>query len=424
MPGTAPPNWPDWPGNPTDRQRIADGRFAHFVDRPGDQSALAETIARRVGEGFAIYPRGGGTAMHVGGPPRRPGCLVETLALDRVVEYPAADMTITVEAGITLATLQKTLAEQGQQLTLDAPEPDRATLGGIFATGTCGPKRFGHGRPRDQIIGIQYVNADGKIVRGGGRVVKNVAGYDLPKLMTGSLGTIGVISQLTLKVRPRPAASALVLASCDRIERIAEWLDGLNTSTTRPVAIDVLNRPAAETILGESGSSWTLAIGLEDSPTAVNWQIDRLRTELDGAAVNVLRSPNDAPAWSALTAFQATGPGPLKVRGGLRPSRLPAILSGLDPNVWSVQAHAGNGLFHAQTRTDLPIDDLAPRVDQLRADCRTADGYLVVSSCPTEFKNRLKVWGDPRPDWALSEAIKTALDPHRRMNPGRFIATI
>src|SRR6185312_5868323 len=124
--------------------------------------------------------------------------------------YPAADMTITVEAGITLAALGAVLAEQHQRLQIDAPDPDRATLGGVFATNTRGPRSFGLGRPRDQIIGVAFVTSDGELVKGGGRVVKNVAGYDFPRLLTGSLGTLGIIAQMTLKVRPMPEASELV----------------------------------------------------------------------------------------------------------------------------------------------------------------------------------------------------------------------
>ncbi|MFO0960079.1 MAG: FAD-binding oxidoreductase [Isosphaeraceae bacterium] len=421
MPGEPPPNWPE---NPPDGHHIADGRHAHAVIRPQDTGSLREAIARGGAEGFAFYPRGGGTAMHVGEPPGRPGWLVDTTALDRVIEYPAADMTITVEAGTTLAALQETLAGQGQHLPLEAPEPSRATLGGIFATNTCGPRRFGYGRPRDQIIGVGFINGSGELVKGGGRVVKNVAGYDLPKLLTGSFGTLGVICQFTLKVRPRPADSALVLVTADRIGLIADWLETLNTSASRPVAIDVLNRPAAAAIPGAGDSAWTLAIGLEDAKAAIDWQVDRLRTELQGAPISVLRGREAEPAWAALVAFQATAPGPVKLRGALKPSLLTALLGGLDGETWAVQAHAGSGVIHAQTRAEQPLEELAPRVDNLRAACARAGGYLVVTACPSDFKSRLKVWGDPRSDWALGEAIKKALDPHNRMNPGRFVATI
>src|SRR5262249_2814166 len=152
--------------------------------------------------------------------------------LSRVIDYPAADMTITVEAGMTLGALQTALAANHQRLPPDAPQPQKATLGGLFATETSGPPRVGARRPRDMIIGISFINADGEIIKGGGRVVKNVAGYDLPKLLTGSMGTLGIIAQLTLKVRPTPEASAIVWLPLSDAASVGEVVDGLNLSAT------------------------------------------------------------------------------------------------------------------------------------------------------------------------------------------------
>ena len=177
--------------------------------------------------------------------PRAPGVAIDTRALDRVIDYPAADMTITVEAGITISALQAALASQGQRLLIDAPHPDRATIGGVFATNTSGPRRFGAGRPRDQIIGVSFVTSDGRSGKGGGRVVKNVAGYDFPRLLTGSLGTLGVIAQLTLKVRPSPRRRRSSGSTFGRIEDVGAALDRLNTSATRPIALELLNHAAA-----------------------------------------------------------------------------------------------------------------------------------------------------------------------------------
>src|SRR5438270_486132 len=150
-------------------------------------------------------------------------------------------MTVTVEAGVTISALQAVLATEGQRLLIDAPAPDCATIGGVLATNTSGPRRFGAGRPRDQIIGVSFVTSDGALVKGGGRVVKNVAGYDFPRLLTGSLGTLGAICQLTLKVRPIPEASALVWVPFTTAESLAPAIEKLNTSGTRPTALDLLN---------------------------------------------------------------------------------------------------------------------------------------------------------------------------------------
>ncbi len=231
---------PTWPDSPLGG-RLGDGRNAHATDRPETIDALRQVVTDRVAEGLAIYPQGGGTALDYGGTPRAPGVAVDTRALNRVIEYPAADMTITVEAGITLSALRAVLATENQRLLIDAPEPDRATIGGIFATNSCGPRRFGLGRPRDQIIGVSFVTADGAFVKGGGRVVKNVAGYDFPRLLTGSMGTLGVLSVLTLKVRPLPEASDLVWIPLANPDTIAAALERLNSSATRPVAVELLN---------------------------------------------------------------------------------------------------------------------------------------------------------------------------------------
>ncbi len=227
---------------------LGDGRFAFATDRPSTLENLGDVVARRVREGHAIYPQGGATALDYGGVPARPGVAVDLRGLDRVVDYPAADMTITIESGITLDRLRKTLAEQGQRLVLEAPQSSRATLGGIFATNASGPRRFGLGRPRDQIIGIRFVDARGESIKGGGRVVKNVAGYDLPRLLTGSMGTLGIIAEMTLKVRPLPEASALAWCRFHRLLDAAQAVDRLNTSNTRPVAIELMNGPAASRI--------------------------------------------------------------------------------------------------------------------------------------------------------------------------------
>ncbi len=152
------------------------------------------------------------------------------------------------------------------------PHPDRATLGGIYATNTSGPRRYGSGRPRDQIIGVSFVTSSGVVVKGGGRVVKNVAGYDFPKLMTGSLGTLGIITQLTLKVRPIPEASALVWVPFTTLKTLAVALDQLNTSSTRPIALELLNGPAARTIgqtLGLPAETGVMVIGFEDNASSI-----------------------------------------------------------------------------------------------------------------------------------------------------------
>jgi glycolate oxidase FAD binding subunit len=408
---------------------LGDGRVATAVDRPETVEALREAVARRVAEGQAIFPQGGQTSLDYGGPPRRPGVAIDLRGLDRVVDYPAADMTITVEAGLTLARLQATLAGHRQRLPLDAPRPERATLGGIFATNTSGPRRFGAGRPRDMILGVTFVTADGRAVKGGGRVVKNVAGYDLPKLLTGSLGTLGIIAELTLKARPMPEASAIVFAAFEEAKAVGSALDGLNTSGTRPIAIELLNAAGARVVCPPTvadGRPWVLAVGFEDNAVSVAWQVGRLLEELGKtrAEAVVVEGAEVAPIWSALAEFQAEPLGPLTFVANLRRSGVVPFVAGVDPERWSIQAHAGSGIVRAHALDGWAIEDLAVEVGRLRAQAVDGGGNVILSRCPTEWKERLGVWGTPRGDWALAEAIKRALDPGGVMNPGRFVGTI
>jgi glycolate oxidase FAD binding subunit len=408
------------PGGP-----IGDGRSALADFRPDDVDGLRELVRDQVGRGRAIYPRGGGTAMDYGGVPSRPGVAVDTRSIDRLIDYPAADMTITAQAGMTLSALRAILAEQHQRLLVDAPHPDRATLGGIYATNTCGSRRFGGGRPRDQIIGVSFVTSEGAVVKGGGRVVKNVAGYDFPKLLTGSMGTLGIIVQLTLKVRPIPEASAIAWVSVsgptDAADRL---LDQLNTSDARPIALDLLNAPAARSVgqsLGLPGEHPVLALGFEDNVDSVRWQIDRLKGELGRADLVVVEGEHALPLWDALNGFQAAGQGLLSFVANLRPSAVAGFVQGIDPGRWSIQAHAGNGIVRAHALGEWTMDQAAQAIERLRKQSVQAGGNLILSRCPTDWKERLRVWGEPRGDRALADRVRTALDPHGAMNPGRFV---
>jgi glycolate oxidase FAD binding subunit len=411
-------NWPDTSHGGV----LGDGRFASFTDRPASLDALRETVADRVGQGWAIYPQGGGTALDYGGIPRAPGIAIDTRSLDRVVDYPAADMTITAEAGITLAALRDVLAGQNQRLLIDVPRSDRATLGGVYATNTSGPRRFGAGRPRDQIIGVSFVNSEGAVIKGGGRVVKNVAGYDFPKLMTGSLGTLGILVQMTLKVRPIPEASSLVCFSVANPDDLDPLLDRLNTSATRPMAVELLN-PGAARLAGVPADGWALVIGFEDNAASVAWQVDRIGAEV-GSPAAVLNGADAGPLWSALTELPAAEVGPVSFTASVRLSSVAPFAKLLDPELWAVHAHAGSGIVRGHVLGPVDRDRIGPELDRLRTRANLDGGSVILSRCPAEWKAALRVWGIPRPDWALAERVKQALDPRGVMNPGRFVGTI
>jgi glycolate oxidase FAD binding subunit len=419
----APATWPDSPDGGT----LGDGRYALATLRPKRVEELCETVREQVALGHAIYPQGGRTALDYGGVPRRPGVAIDTTGISRLIDYPFADMTITVEAGMTLSALRAILAEQHQRVLVDAPDPERATLGGIYATNTSGPRRYASGRPRDQIIGVSFVTSQAVMVKGGGRVVKNVAGYDFPKLLTGSMGTLGVITQLTLKVRPIPEASAVVWVPFWNPRSLADTLDQLNKSGTRPVALEFLNGSGARTVgqgLGLPTGQGILVIGYEDNAGSVRWQIDRLKSELGRDDIAILEGVDAQPLWKALTDFHAAKSGPVSFVANLRPSTVATFVEALDPERWSAQSHAGNGIVRAHAQGEWTLEAMTQQTKKFQALASREGGNLVLARCPTAWKESLKVWGEPRPDWVIAERVKAALDPYAAMNPGRFVGCI
>lgn len=420
-------HWPD----SLDAAPLGDGRLASAVDRPSTVEELRDLVARRAFEGLAIYPQGGKTSLNHGGIPGRPGVALDLTGLDQVIDYPAADMTITVQAGITLAKLQEVLATEGQFLPLDAPHPGRATLGGIYATNTCGPRRFGWGRPRDMIIGVSFVTGDGKEVKGGGRVVKNVAGYDFPKLITGSMGTLGPITQMTLKVRPKPEASVLAWASLPEGCDLHGLLKSLNTSLTRPTAIAALNR-GGQDCTGKPavpGSAGLLVLGFEDNAASVAWQVQTIKQEIPSLDWSAAEGDAAASLWSNLASFpECDAVNGITIEAHLPRSQGSRFASEIDSLIPSdTLLHAGSGVIVAHLhpeRNGMTQTDLLAKIDQLRHRATDLGGGLILLRCPTELKERLKVWGEPRADWSIMQKIKAALDPAGVMNPGRFVGTI
>ena len=236
-----------------------------------------------------------------------------------------------------------------------------------------------------------------------------------------------MIVELTLKVRPRPEASAIVCIPLSTADEVSTALDRLNTSGTRPMAIELLNRPAARHLGGPLGlpdSSFVLAIGYEDNLTSVTWQTDRLAHELSRPGIVIARDESAAPLWTALTEFQADELGPFTIMANLRPSSVGRFVGGLEASLWSCQSHAGNGIVRAHWIGEPNGKTVAQEVDRLRAISVGDGGNLVLTRCPLEAVETLRIWGEPRVDWALAGRIKHALDPSGLMNPGRFVGNL
>jgi glycolate oxidase FAD binding subunit len=397
------------------------------VSVPADAEELMQVIADCAERGEAVYPQGGRTAWNYGGLPIRSGLTLDTRSLDKVIDYPFEDMTITVEAGMTLGRLQAILAENNQYLPIDPPNAETATLGGIMATGWTGPRRHQALRPRDQLIGVAFVDGMGQLLKGGGRVVKNVAGYDFPKLLSGSMGTLGIISQLTFKVRPRPESTALAWVRLPDADALGQLLDRLNLSATRPTCIEVCNRHRAEEVglpAGLQSASFVAAIGFDESAKAVDWQCEKIAAELpDTAELDILKDAAALPIWKALTEGHTglDSAAAVVARVVTRPGRLAAFLGGLDSSAWSVQAHGGQGIAMLKAVDAISVD----RARAFAELCETAvspwGGSVIWPNLPDDWKPGFPIWGRHRPDQDLMAGIKLALDPKRILNPGRFL---
>lgn len=384
------------------------GSPALRVVRPASAAEVGEVVRAAAAAGDAVYPVGGRTSLDVGFAPTRPGVALDTTALDRVIDYPVRDMTITVEAGITVGKLRAALAAEGQWLPVDVPLSDRATLGGAVALNLSGPRRYGYGTLRDYVIGIGFVADDGSEVNAGGRVVKNVAGYDLMKLHIGAAGTLGVVTRLTLKVRPKPEACAAIRVGCEGT-KLAAVLDALHASKSRPVAVHVSR---AGTDIGRA--PWWTTVVFEEKAATVPWQVATLQAELASAPVIGVQilDPADVPqlvrdATDASAGWLPDGSACRFVwKASVRPSRTAEFClaaAGLGADV-SIRAEGLNGIVYGTANDTPPTAALA---------ALAGDGSVVVRRGPPLPPR-------PMPDAELMRQVKRALDPRDVFNPGRL----
>jgi glycolate oxidase FAD binding subunit len=392
---------------------------------PITQAELGRWLKENVeGPRRVVAPTGGRTALTL---PAQVDDLavIDLKELRRIVDYPARDMTITVEAGLPIAELQTQLAREGQRLPIDIPQASRATVGGAIACNTSGPRRFGHGTFRDYVLGISAADAQGRLFKGGGRVVKNVAGYDLCKLLVGSRGTLGVITQVTLKLKPLPAATGWWWFTFDTFAEMENVLERLLTSATRPAALEMLDSPAARLVAAESRlplpcDAAVLAIHVEGTAREVAWQLDTLRKEVVPFGVQQLeRLEGDAAAklTAALTEFPVPTEEPLTFQANLLPSqgwRFAELATQLDV---AVNCHAGNGVIVGQLpETVATIDQAMALLTPLQSLAREHRGNLQVLHCDREWRlspdgGRLPLQGTPQAAWGLMQRLKTQLDP-------------
>jgi len=367
---------------------------------PPPPISVAEAVAwvaaaRKAGIG--VCPRGGGTQQAALLPPTRPTWDLALGRLNQLIDHPARDLTVTVQAGMTVAQLQSILAQAGQWLPVEVPHPHRTTIGGALAANATGPRRFGLGALRDYLIGIQFISAGGAVIHAGGRVVKNVAGYDLGKLLIGSWGTLGLITQASFKVLPRPPRESwwTILVPGRAMDAVLPWL---RTTGTRPVG--VLGR-------WEEGGL-RLTVGLMGSAAAVAWQEQRLQEEWQAWGQSEPAEPPTPPGDEGIIVAQASVPPHQVLKCA---EELHALIG---PN-----ADLSFALGVGTLRWSM-ADQVDPaRVASWRQCVQRHGGVVVLRRFPTELAQVETIWGPPRGDWPLMRHLKRTLDPDELWNPGR-----
>lgn len=319
---------------------------------PADQAAVAEAVRNAGSKQTAVYSIGGGTRNHNGQKPTRLGIGISLAKLNRVIDHPAADLTITVEAGMTIADLTNILASQRQRLPIDIPHADRATIGGAVAVNAAGPRRYAYGTMRDYVLGFTAVDGTGATFSGGGRVVKNAAGYNMCRLMTGSHGALGIITQVTLMVRPMCEASVLFVCDVPNFDVAERLLAGLVRSPARPVAIEFAAGRQRESDLSLGpvlqGNVGRLYVGFEGPAAEVDWMVEQLRAEwaASGATAPMLvPTPRAEPLWRWLAEFPATEQ--FHVLPSKTIEKIVELLK-IDPTC-AIQAHAGDGIIRVSS---------------------------------------------------------------------------
>jgi glycolate oxidase FAD binding subunit len=393
-----------------------------------------DELRRFLSENFAGPQRpltlaGGRTALDYGGPLSKPTVTVGLSQLDRVVDYPARDMTITVEAGIRIDRLAEVLKAEGQRLPIDIPQSSRATLGGALATNISGPRRFTYGTFRDYVIGLTAMTADGRVFHSGGRVVKNVAGYDLCKLMVGSLGTLAVVTQVTLKLKPIPESSLLVCANFEKPADRDAAVSALLNSETRPVAIDTLNPQAAALVENQASVGLppygsTLLVGFEGAAHESDWQAETLQREMQThrpKAVAVIRRPESDRLWTALTEFPLRTDDSAVFKASLLPSKVPQFEDQASRAGLAVLSHAGDGAVIAKLphvgRDELKMSGL---MTTLGATATEGGGSLESLHGVRRDRGSNQDRGSAAGALLLMRKLKEAFDPAGLLNPGRL----
>ena len=399
-----------------------DGRRPRWVVRAASVEHVADVLTLAWSERLAVVPRGSGSALELGRPPERVDLVLDVRGLDRVLEHNPDDLTVSVQAGVTAGALADRLAGRRQWWPVDPPGWRGRTIGGLAATGAGGPLRVRYGTMRDLLLGVRFVQADGVVTWGGARVVKSVTGYDVPKLMVGSLGTLGILVELTLRLHPQPPVEQTWLALFRTPEAAQAFTGSVLDSTLQPNRIEYLNEPALRACQVASAPA-AVAVGIGSVEAAVREQGEIL-TALAGVAGGAA-TPVDAGFWARHDAALTPAAGEVVLLVGSLPGRLADTVRAIEaagaPPTALVTGTAALGLLRvAVTGADVPA--AVRLVSALREFTAALGGHVVVQAGPAAVRTAVDPWGpvDAGP-FGLMRALKDEFDAHRVLNPGRYV---
>lgn len=401
------------PSNPTPQ---VDGQPLAEVVTPGSPAEMAAVLREAEATGRVATPLGGGSQLRLGNVPARVDLGVSTAALDRIIEYEPTDLTVSVQSGMSWAVFQRELARHGQGIPLDVADPERATVGGLVATALAGPRRHGYGTLRDLLIGISVAHTSGTVTKAGGMVVKNVSGFDMMRLYHGSLGTLGVICSVNLKVLPQPQREVTVVATVQSAHDALDRARTLATSRLSPVALEIFS--------GHEG--WQVAARLEARTPTVD-RVGEEACQLLGAGLLV---PHEEVAgwwdryvreWSLDRVDRAA-----VIRATTRPRALGALL---EAAAGACSRNSVAASFAASPRLGTLLLRLDPgitaeRFAAVRTDLLEAADHVSILAAEPAFKEGIDTWGNDPQAPAVMKAIKAQFDPSGVLNPGRFAGRI
>lgn len=385
------------------------------VTTPSAPRELAEILGETAARGSSVAPVGGGTKQGYGNPLTRRTELLSTKALDRILAYEPDDMTLSVEAGATIGSVWNELKLRGQTIPIDVPQPELETIGGLIATGLCGPRRYGSGSLRDALIGIQVAYPDATLGNAGGMVVKNVSGFDLMRMHLGALGTLGVIVSANFKVIPAARAEATVIVERETVTDLERDRRTVGGGRIHPIAFEAR----------QAGTIWRESIRIEGRPATVDQMALELADALGGASV--LATEESKQHWRNYVASEALPAAQnslvLQARG--KPSDLRATLATTTDKLVEAGAHledvrAGIGLGTVRVVARVDDNSCAPVARAIQA-LRTTSCSALILATPEAMRGTVDVFGTPESTLELMRPLKLQFDPKSVLNPGRVI---